>query len=287
MPIRFVCSNCQQRLSVPERKAGSDVKCPRCRHVVTAPTRESATARENVVTPPPPSGPSPRANADEPLGLPEFSVEDQAEELIYAPDANPSPDHGGDSNVVMLPRRVVYLQGFLLGAVALTFFVFGLIVGSRSVDNTNMAGKGPPCTVSGRVMFQNETRQALPDEGSVVLLVPVSIRPDTKIPPSGLRPDDPAPATDHPGVAGIRSLGGECTRVNRQGKFRLRVPKANRYYLLLVSRHALRSDREQPTASDLAQLGRYFLPATQLLGKHKYAWREIVLRDDRQFNITF
>ena len=87
-------------------------------------------------------------------------------------------------------------------------------------------------------------------------------------------------------MAVIRSLGGDYARVDRHGKYRLRVTTPGRYYLLIVSQHAKRESGQQPQASDLAQIGRYFVPATSLLESQQYTWKEMRIRDNTGLDWT-
>ncbi len=121
MPFRFYCSHCQQRLSVSSQKRGQDVTCPRCRRVIQVPTREAAAGE---VTSPPGDRAADHAAESFP------QVADRGE-LVAGTPAAPTPGPGLRQQIT-LPRYVLYTQGILLGAVALVFFVFGMVVGSRS-----------------------------------------------------------------------------------------------------------------------------------------------------------
>ncbi len=211
----------------------------------------------------------------------------EVDDAVQAVDVGePDTASRSDSQTVSVPRRIVYLQGFLLGIVALVFFVFGMIVGSGSRSES---GPPPfqPCTISGTVLYEDSAHQAIADESSIVIIVPLASRPDQKAAVEGLRPSDPEPGETHPSVAVIRSLGGDYARVDRRGRYRLRVTTPGRYHLLIVSRHAKRADGQQPQATDLAQIGRYFVPATSLLDSQQYTWKEMRIRDDIELNYTF
>jgi hypothetical protein len=208
-------------------------------------------------------------------------------ELIYADTSHDSQHLQESAQRVSIPRYVLYSQGFLLGVVALAFFVFGLIVGGRSGIQSAELSTHSPCTVTGSILFDDATDAALPDEGSVVILLPVARRPDEKIAADGLQPAAPAPQDDHPGVTMLRGLGGDYARVDRRGRFQVRATTTGRYFLLVISRHRQRDANEHPKANELAQLGRYVIPATQLLGQSRYQWQEVLLRADRQHNVTF
>ena len=48
MPIRFLCPNCGQVLSIGRRKAGIEVTCPKCRQSVTVPAPGQASSQAEV-----------------------------------------------------------------------------------------------------------------------------------------------------------------------------------------------------------------------------------------------
>ena len=277
MPIRFACSNCQQALSVPDDKAESEVKCPRCHRVVTAPTTDQGPL-------PPPSS-DVGSNASELPPYEQFTVERSDSELVYAAD-EPSTIHTPeDQQLVAVPRRIVFIQGFLLGAIAIVFFIFGVVVGSHSTDQ-NAANIPRSCQVTGVITYTNSAGKAIPDADSVVLLLPVARRPDPKIPVQGLRISDRAPGPEHTSVIALRDVGGAYTRADDRGRFALRVPNVGRYFMLVVSQHAKRGEDVQPKTRDLAQIGRYLLPASDLIGQQRYSWLELNLRDDRSLDVA-
>lgn len=275
MPTRVFCPECHQRLSVDAHDVGRPIKCPRCRRIIRVPVVASGT--EDVA-----------GRSDAPAGAEPPLV------LVSGPSS-----HGpaGSTSVrprvtddgagrVLVPRAVVACQGLLLGGVALVFFIFGLIVGGHSRPSAEDT-PGAPVTVSGTVRYTDATRQAVPDTSSCVLLLPVATRPDQKAAAEGLRPRDAAPEGAHPSVAAIRAIGGDVARVDRRGRYRLRAAAPARYFLLIVSRHARRREGEPPAARDLAELGRYVLPATTLLENQQYLWRELPVRADLRVDHTF
>ncbi len=276
MPIRFACPECHQRLSVPVEKADQDVKCPRCRRIVQVPGGSSGAERELPE----------RRGGESADAWPAPAPASAADSASWAGGRGPAGAAAGDDQTVRVPRRVVYLQGFLLGLVALVFYVFGMVVGSSSRSESGGA-PAQPCTISGTIQYEDSARQAVPDASSVVLVVPLAARPDQKAAAAGLRVSDPAPGGAHPGVAMIRSLGGDYGRVDRRGRYRLRVTAPGRYYLLVISQHAVRTAGLQPDAGDLAQIGRYVVPATSLLDDQQYTWQELRIRADTTFDCTF
>lgn len=278
MPIRCTCPTCHQRLSVAQRKAGQEVQCPRCRRPVRVPeegvsepwqgTSGSAALATGTMTDP---AASPLADGDELV-------------LVASGEQFLEP---ADQAVVTVPRRVIYLQGVLLGLVALVFFVFGLMVGARSTSNPAQPA-GTMCVVSGSVSYTDATGRVWPDAGSVVVLVPATLRPDEKASAEGLAPGEPfADHMAHPGLLIIRALGGDYARVDAQGRYRMRSVPAGRFFLLIVSAHARRSNQTELRAEDLAEMGRYFTPATHLVGPFRYRWQETELADDRRVDMRF
>jgi hypothetical protein len=190
-----------------------------------------------------------------------------------------------DQDLVAVPRRIVFVQGFLLGGIAIVFFIFGVVVGSHSTVE-NAPGVPRTCQISGRITYTDTAASSLPDAGSVVIAFPVGRRPEPKIAVDGLRPADPSPAANHPGVVAVRDVGGAFARADRKGQFRLRVPNVGRYFILVISKNAQRPESEQPKTRDLAQIGRYVLPASEMLGRQRYSWQQLNLRDDRTLDIT-
>jgi DNA-directed RNA polymerase subunit RPC12/RpoP len=268
MSFRFYCSHCHQRLSVSAQKRGQEVKCPRCRRVIVVPQAELA-------------GEPDAAPDDVPEPLPSVTV-GGTESAAAA-----TPPTGADLRQrVTLPRYVIYTQGILLAGVALLFFVCGLIVGSHATDPVATAAGGA-VTVSGTVLCQSPTGAPVPDAGSVILLLPAERHPDEKFSAAGLRPEDPLAAEDHPARMLLRELGGDYARADRRGRYRVRAAAAGRYHVVVISRGQRRAADQSPAASDLARLGRYFIPPTELLGEQQYRWQELLLRQDQQLEIRF
>ncbi len=197
-----------------------------------------------------------------------------------------SSDEAYDDHVVADPtklavsRTVVLLQGVLIGSVAVVFFILGMMVGRSSEREPTAMEDTGPCWVSGEVAYLRGGREA-PDEGSVAILVPSGQQPDVKTPIDGLRTADPKPSDIHSGVQSIHGYGGDFVRVDAQGKFRLRAPRSGKYYLLVISRNRKRPSSDGINRRDLAQIGRYFLPAVDLLDDRDYQVTELMIRRDR------
>lgn len=277
MPIRFYCPHCQQRLSASSRQRGQTVKCPQCHAAARVPLEDSTRSDEE--TPRPASEP---IDSFPDVASPPRAPDTDPEELETA---NTAPPRG--PSTVSVPRSVLYTQGFLLGAIALIFFVFGLIVGSHSRSQSSTEQTSNPAVVSGVIHYETPEDSKRPDAGSVVMLLPASQQPDEKVAAQTLATEAPPPDADHPAVAMIRSLGGDYARADAQGRYKVRAASAGRYFLLAISRHTRRAADEYPAATDLAQLGRYVIPATELLSQQRYRLNEMMLREDRTLDLTF
>ena len=80
---------------------------------------------------------------------------------------------------------------------------------------------------------------------------------------------DPAPTEKNPAIQAIELLDGGYARADRHGKFSV-VLRPGEYWVLAISRHAVRPANQPPKPDDLDLLGRYFLRAGDLIGTAKY-----------------
>lgn len=288
MPIKFACEHCGQKLRVASRKGGTRAKCPKCRQPIVVPGEPEGPTAASTPT-------DDAADDEDPYDedpYAEFVVYDDEVEWVYEDD-----EAGGDVvtatatdiNRVSVPRNVLYMQGILLAVVALISFVLGVMVGSGGTP-TQLADKPPePCILSGAVVYKTGGGRSRPDDGSVVLVVPTDDRPapTNKAVIEGLRPGDPVPQEGSDNLQIIRAIGGAYARADSTGQYQLRLPDSGRYFVLVVSRNAYRLAGDDVDKVDIAQLGRYVQPPTDLLGNSKYEWRELVLSEDRTLDFTF
>src|SRR6185436_17685247 len=241
------------------RKAGRAANCPRCKKELTVPSPEPAevpsdsagvaTAEEGE-------------NEDDPYS--QFVVYDETE-LVYD-DAAPASHPGGVPSAhdrVAVPRYVLYTQGLLLGAVALTCFIFGVLTGGTFFSAPSRSAKGP-CTVTGTVRYAAGS-QRLPDEGAVIIVLPETKDPGQRMSASGLRPDEPLPETPLAGIQQVKDMGGAYTRAGPQGDFSVNLPSGGKYYLLVLSNHARRKEQDVVKTQDARTLGRFFEGAIDLV----------------------
>ena len=185
---------------------------------------------------------------------------------VQSPQAN--------DQTVIIRRSVIYLQGTLLGLVALVAFAFGILFAGGDNESGPQDDTAEPSILTGKLTYDEPDRQGEPDIGSVAIILPVDHRPDEKISPDGLRPDEPPPDPDHESVSAIRGLGGAYARADFEGVYELEIPRSGRFFVLFISGAQERADVEFHRREDLAQLGRFFVRPTKLLGKNQYQWRE-------------
>lgn len=305
MPIVFRCEHCTQKLRVSSRKAGHRGKCPKCEQPFTVPTVAVAptpSAKSPTATPPPVPGdsaPAPAGSVPTPPPPPEpvtsfvaITTDDETEILYDDQEFDaPHESYGHvDPRKVAVSRKILIAQGVLLAVVAVCGFAFGLLIGRGGGGSTTRSGDGmpTPCVVTGKISYTTESGQKFPDEGAVVYIVPQSEKPDLdeKIAPAGLRPTDALPGENHAGLQMIRQLGGAHTRADANGDFRLRLPRSGKFFVLVISKSGRRKSNVDITRADLAQMGRYFLPVTDLVTDRRYRWLSEEIYHDRRLNVV-
>lgn len=281
MPIRFSCPHCTQKLSVSTRKAGKSANCPRCKKELIVPAAEpAAVSPESGSTATVEEG----ENEDDPYS--QFVVYDETE-LVYD-DAGPLPHPGGTPSAhdrVAVPRYVLYTQGLLLGAVALTCFIFGVLTGGTFFSSPSKISKGP-CTITGTVRYASGN-QKLPDDGAVIIVLPDTKDAGHRASAAGMRPDEPLPETPLPGVQQIRDMGGGYTRAGPQGDFSVNLASGGKYFVLVLSSHARRTGSEEVKVMDVRTLGRFVDGAIDLLADSKYQLTSETVRGDRTLTAQF
>ena len=270
MPIRFPCPHCHRPLKARTDARDTQVKCPGCRKLITVPSKDKG----NVL----------RAMRAADHAKERNSVEDVYAEFVVYEDEQLDMETGEVTKLVhdelerseddiVLPRRVVYMQGALLAIMAVLGFslgaVFGWLIGSHSSDAGHLTAK-----LTGRVTYITRDNQSEPDVGAVIIALPTDRRPDEKLNSSALRPDRPPPGRRHSVVVVIESIGGAFARADSRGEYQLKLSSVGDYFVLLISGNRKRRRGQQPASADVAQLGRYFLSPTQLLGDHEYRWYE-------------
>ena len=315
MPIRFQCSDCGQKLSVGSKKAGARVKCPKCSKVVTVPspepvgaTSDSTATAEKTVPAAPDTAPTAPQLDDAPAhdsaqeyhnnedAFAQFAVYDDESEWVYESedegqdyDHTPAPQSETeipiDREKLAVSRQVIYMQGGLLGVVALICFLLGLLLGWGTSGN-----QGPiavvPCVVEGKVTFEADEA---PDEGAVVVFLPQDAGPGQgrKLPSSPFRPGSSPAAEDTHAYTDLVSFGGGFARVDGDGEFQVKLPSQGRYYVLVVSQNISRSDNESLLDDDTREMNEYFLAAADVVGERQYRWSLESVNGDRKVDYHF
>jgi len=220
----------------------------------------------------------------------QFLVYDDETELVYEDEEEepflPGANSLFDPSKVTIRRSLLYMQGILLGVVAIFSFALGILVGAAGSGDVAAVNEPVPCVISGRIALRTQDDDTITDAGAVAMVFPQGVRPETKLEILGLRPQDSEPPEDHPALLAIRSLGGDYARADGEGSFRLQVPDRGKYFLLVISATRPNSDPELPKTI-LAQMGRYFQLAPDMFGGYDYRWQEETVRGDRQLNFVF
>ena len=211
MPIRFQCPKCRIRLSVAPRKAGHTSPCPNCRQLITIPagappplpgatldspsaaatslSSEEPLASSQIHSATPadsdyanaPAQQSPAAHAS--YQSPATDETWRAETAIYkiSPHSTRPSQMPTDSapaalgKTITFPRWIVYFQAALLGVVATTFFLLGIMIDQNSRRTNGDSTEMYDCQLTGQVVVKKGSRNA-PDEGAVVIVVPVDAK---------------------------------------------------------------------------------------------------------------
>lgn len=183
-----------------------------------------------------------------------------ATELRTAAQEKSEPSVSDDgSQKISLPRRIVYFQAALLGVIATTFFVFGMMVGTLTSRN-QMEQELGDCTVSGRVVWDSDGRR-IGDQGAVVLLLPLDKVPDRRLNPNSIHPDQFEPI-DNSVIESILELGGAVVRTNSSGDFDVQVNSPAKYSLVVVSHH--QTTNRPLEKKEMAALSSYFRPVDDI-----------------------
>lgn len=172
----------------------------------------------------------------------------------------------------------------MLGIVATTFFIFGLMVGSLTSSGNPSASETFDCRVSGVVEYEDANGDPLPDEGAVVFLFPAEGKPQERAAASSVSPDS-FQALDNPGIEIVHRLGGAIVRADENGEFEVVVdgtPGSGKdYYLLVVSRNQAAGNAKPLSKKQVAVIGTFFLPVERVMNDRAIYWDELTAQSDR------
>lgn len=141
-----------------------------------------------------------------------------------------------------------------------------------AAENANVTSPSDASTVatdgksiSGRVVYEDESGAVLPDAGALVLALPDdrsgSLRLDGG--PLWLRTDAPDRRAV---IAALQQLQAEVTTANEDGRFQLhRFTDSHR--LLVISKHRQRAQQEEPAVEVVERLRRWFESVPHLTGR--------------------
>ncbi len=286
--IRFACDECDQLLSIGVSRIGQSITCPKCDHRNHVPDADAAALQlaDRRMR----RDKQKRETAND---ASQFEVYDDDTEFIFETDDDDEGYYGGrvDRSKVAVPRSVLYIQGAMLGVVAIGAFLLGWVLGATtSGPNENTVVDNTPRVIKGTLTYIDNDDRQQPDAGSIVILVPQESPPgaDEKVDVAGLGPDEPLPEADtHPGLQRISVMGGAYARTDAEGAYRLQVPQRGRYYMLVISGNSSRSGGEQLNRDHLAQMGRYFVPALDLIGDRQFRWTTEEIGRDMTVNLSF
>ncbi|MBN1909824.1 MAG: hypothetical protein JW818_08810 [Pirellulales bacterium] len=285
MPIRFLCTSCGQRLSIGSRKAGARIECPTCGEEQTVPEASTVRTPDN----------SPQQASDDVPSLADVAVYD---EIPAPPGPEPSPPAKGKTPVdapkatrsqeesapaaslsdemILLPRRTLYVQAGLFLALGLLALAAGYFIGRGDATLETVTAREEaarqPVRVSGTITWRDMRDTSQGDRGAVVIFLPEGARPDALILMDGLRPTDLPLAEDSPALRPIRDLGGVYTRTGPDGTYSVELPDRGRYNILFLSKWTRRPADVLPEQVDREELAAYFDDPTALIGRQKYHW---------------
>mgnify|MGYP001072885977 CR=1 FL=1 len=307
MPIRFRCVACRQLLSIGRRKAGTEIQCPKCGRSQRVPSQEEAAAAlaaeasaRTQSGAPAPAGififdeePEEETSAGEVSGMSSESVgaghaglgsfSAARLEGSSLPGGLAALFGGSTKEVIWISRRTVYLQALLIFGVGLGGFVLGYWLGWADSPARNVPPEPSeaeaPIILEGRLFYRPEPLQVRPEEGAVAIFLPADRWPEERFVTIGLRPQDPPPRPSNPTVLAIERFGGAYARTDREGNFLVQLPSPGEYYMLLISRHARRSDGAVPEPV-LAEMKKYFPDPKSLIEQAKFHWTTMTVRQN-------
>jgi len=294
MPIRFPCEHCDRVLKVSSSKIGRSGKCPNCQGPIKVPQAEAALSlmKKRKEAAPPRDETEPAEEEFDPFA--EFVVYDDADDgddYYYESNAGYAPAADSrtlDPTRLAVSRSVIYMQGALLGIVALICFTLGAVVGGlfapRPIDEEEIKG---PFFVSGEVRFNPDNRTTSFDDGAVVVVLPKDAAPERKVSSEGLRARDDVEFDPTDQLRPLLEAGGVYTRVDMQGHYSVKVLSPGKYLVLVISRRGSRPEDRQMPLSDVAIIGKYFNDAYEFVGDRQYELVEQTIRRDQHHDVVF
>ena len=273
------CGTCGVLLP-PDAAEQGVTTCPKC---TQAKGQVAPTVTGSPATPPAP-----------PINDPyqQFTVFDEQTEWIYDGEELTSgtryQELPVDANKVAVPRKVIYLQGILLSLVAISCFSLGMLVGQQNSALSSRSTSSQPCLIQGLVSYTSNSGQRMPDDRAVIIAIPETLKLDEKLNHRELGVTEHPPDTNrHPDVLLLRTSGGNHAWSNARGEYRIQLAHTGDYFFLFLSRHRARPENFVHDRKQLAQIGRYFESAIDLLGNKSYHWERVTIEKNRTFDTDF
>jgi len=184
---------------------------------------------------------------------------------------------------ISVPRWAVYCQAALLGLIATSFFVFGVMVGNLTSGSDAEVNAIFDCRVQGSVAYREEG-DLRADEGAVIFLLPKDKKPDERSPGELVSPAT-FKALDNSAIDRIHDLGGAVVRADENGHFDVLID-ANygnglEYYVLIVSKNVRGVDTTPMTKEQVASIGTFFMPVEDVVEDRSYKWMSVNAVDKR------
>jgi DNA-directed RNA polymerase subunit RPC12/RpoP len=311
---RVRCPSCRQAIIVPDeqRAAVGESQAAAVGKVQHGGVPDGPAAFATVAAPPrspeppvlpeppqPPELPASDSASGEPPGLPPAPPPAPPSDDLVVYDEPPLfvDDEGGyggmgslpTSELIGVPRRMLYAQAVLIVLVAVGGLVVGFVLGRYGAPLTATDAAPEPISIGGVVSYRNAAGQTVADSGAVVVVVPINQPPVPSQRPmmDGFGPLSAAPPPDHPVLRAIASQGGAYVRANQEGRFEATLPQRGQYGVLLISRHAQRSAEAAFEPNELAAMLEHLGRVPNLIGDQKHHWSTAPLRDGSQLAHDF
>jgi hypothetical protein len=189
------------------------------------------------------------------------------------PDSSPRGSSAGlrlAPHELLISRTAFYVQGLLIAAVGIIGLLLGILIGIHSGPANRATDLGQPIAVHFHFVDRGVGGALVPDEGAVVIVLPMGRVPD---PSERLSESDFSPQHGPPSANQIQTLaswGGSYSRADARGDAVAALPRAGEYQTLFIARRAKRVAAAGPSAEETSLLERFFQGAKDLIGDRKY-----------------
>lgn len=181
----------------------------------------------------------------------------------------PTTESSQSREGIFVSRQTIHLVGWILPVIAITSFVFGLMVGTVTAPKAASEPFAPECEL--RITIDRASL-AEPDAEIVVMLLPDNRPPDRRLEPDSILPGQFQPI-DNPVLKALRETGAAISRTNGRGEVSLRVQAEQSYTLVVLTSGGVLNAGATPDGSQvwdrsqLAAVSAFFLPVERLFSK--------------------